>query len=514
MKREILFCFLLFISGFLKAQIPDWSTSIAPLFYKNCTSCHNPNGIGHFSLLTYNNAILYAPTIRDVVEFRKMPPWPANPEYRHFKDEAILDSLEIAAVLEWIDNSLPLGDTSLAPPIPSYAIGGSLLDTIHHTIQIPPYTIPTNAEVYHYFAFHSGFLDTVYVNQIEVIPGLPHLVHHADLHYDLTGTSFYNDSITSVPGFSGGLVSNYYMNGWQPGGGIATYPNKWGIKVPPGADFVFEIHYGPGGVGQVDTTKMNLRFITNPQNIRKINVGWLLSNPIPSQGPLIIPPNTVTTFDQLSSPMPSARSLIAICPHMHNLGQSYKVWFETLTGDSVPLIDIPAWDFHWQKYYTFQYIQKIPAGARLKAIATFDNTINNPNNPNNPPIMVQNGPLTTDEMLMTYFIYSDYQPGDENILLDSSLLSTFINEADVRREEKFLLYPNPSKDVLNIQSKGIELKGSKIIIRNFLGQLLLQKELLFQDLFEQISIHDLPAGIYLLELQSKNFHSAQRFIKQ
>jgi hypothetical protein len=278
MKKKILLFFILFAGGFVKAQIPDWSTSIAPLFYANCTSCHNPNGIGHFSLLTYNQAILYASTIRDAVEFKKMPPWPANPEYRHFKDEALLDSMEIVAILEWIDNGLPLGDTSLAPPVPTYAVGGSLLDTIHHTIQIPPYTIPTNNDIYRYFAFHSGFQDTVYVNRIEVIPGLSQFVHHADIHYDLTGNSFYNDSITPTPGFSGGLTSNYYMNAWQPGGGIATYPNNWGIMVPPGADFVFEIHYGAGGVGQVDTTKMNLRFITNPQNVRKVNVAWLLSN--------------------------------------------------------------------------------------------------------------------------------------------------------------------------------------------------------------------------------------------
>lgn len=514
MRKRLFFCFLLFTSGFLNAQIPDWSTSIAPLFYSNCTSCHNPNGIGPFSLLTYNHAQLYASSIRDVVEFRKMPPWPANPEYRHFKDEAILDSMEIAAILEWIDNGLPIGDTSLAPPVPVYAVGGSMLDTIHHTIQIPPYTISTNGDLYRYFAFHSGFQDTVYVNQIEVIPGLPQLVHHADLHYDLSGTSFYNDSITPDPGFSGGLISNYYMNAWQPGGGIAAYPNNWGIMVPPGADFVFEIHYGPGGVGQIDTTKMNLRFITNPQNIRSVNVGWLLSNPIPAQGPLIIPPYTITTFDQLSSPMPTSRSLIAICPHMHHLGATYKVWFVTLAGDSVPLIDIPAWDFHWQKYYTFQYIQKIPAGARLKAIASFDNTVNNPNNPNSPPIMVQNGPLTTDEMLMTYFIYSDYQQGDENILLDSSLLSTLIHEADVRREEAFIIFPNPSNDLLNIQSKGYDLRRSTITIRNHLGQILLQNAFLFKESAEQVSIRTLPEGIYILELQGENFHSVQRFVKQ
>ncbi|MBK7967380.1 MAG: hypothetical protein IPK10_20330 [Bacteroidetes bacterium] len=135
---------------------------------------------------------------------------------------------------------------------------------------------------------------------------------------------------------------------------------------------------------------------------------------------------------------------------------------------------------------------KIPAGARLKAIATFDNTVNNPNNPNNPPIMVQNGPLTTDEMLMTYFIYSNYQTGDENILLDSSLLSTFINEVDLHKEELFLLYPNPSDHVLNIQSKGIDLRGLKINVRNSLGQLLLQNTWFTQGSTEQISIRSLP----------------------
>ncbi|MBK9636917.1 MAG: T9SS type A sorting domain-containing protein [Bacteroidetes bacterium] len=513
MKKILLLCFLFIVCGKVRAQTPDWSTSIAPLFYSNCTPCHHPGGIGHFSLLTYNYAILYANTIRDVVEFRKMPPWPANPDYRHFKDEAILDSLEIVAILDWIDNGLPLGDTTLAPNPPSYPIGGSLLDSIHHTIQISPYTLSSNNDEYRYFAFHSGFLDTVYVNQIEVIPGLPHLVHHADIHFDLSGTAFYNDSITPVSGFSSGLISNYYMNAWQPGGGIASYPNNWGIKVPPGADFVFEIHYGPGGVGQIDTTKMNLRFITNPQNVRKINVAWLLNNPIPSQGPLIIPPNVITTFDQESSPMSGDKSLIAICPHMHYLGASYKVWFVTLTGDSIPLIDIPDWDFHWQKYYTFQYIQKIPAGARLKAIASFDNTINNPYNPNNPPITEMNGPTTTDEMLMTYFIYANYQAGDENILLDSSLLATYLNDENVRDDSPFTLYPNPAVDVIHLQSKSIDLRNSKIIIRNNLGQNVYQDAQLSNESFESISIQTLPVGIYLLELQENNKSSTKRFIK-
>jgi hypothetical protein len=508
-----LLLFLLISFNTVKAQTPDWSTFIAPILYQNCASCHHSGGIGPFPLISYADAFNNAQEIMDRVVSREMPPWPADPSYRRFAYEALLDTSEIDAIVSWVQGGMPIGDTLLAPVPPVFLPGGSLLDTIHHTIQIQPYTITTNNEVYRWFAFHSPFTDTIYVNQIEVIPGLPHLVHHADIHYDLTGTSFYNDSITPTPGFSGGFISNYYMNAWQPGGGIAKYPPDWGIMVPPGADFVFEIHYGPGGMGQTDTTKMNLRFITNPINVREIRVGWLLNNPIPAQGPLVIPPDTVIYFDQMSGVMPVDRSFISICPHMHLLGESYKVWFKTPANDSVPLINIPHWDFHWQKYYTFPQIQKIPVGSRIYAKASFDNTVNNPHNPNNPPQTVYAGPLTTDEMLMTYFIYATYQPGDENIVMDSTLVTSSPSPDATDENTNLVIYPNPGSGKIHFKARLTDHEKVLVDIYSSDGKSVLSGSVTGEELRNGLDISSVPNGIYIVKIQGESVVHQGRMIK-
>lgn len=516
MKLILFVIFEITISGLCHSQTPDWSTTVAPIFYQNCTSCHHPNGIGPFDLINYSDAVSNAQNIVDMVEQRKMPPWPANPHYRRFANETLLDSLDIVKIKDWVLGGTPLGNVALAPTPPTYNPGGSLLDTIHYTVQIPPYTLPNNGEIYHYFAIRPNFTDTVYISQIEVIPGLPHLVHHADIHYDLSGQSYYNDSITTEPGFSSGLVSNYYMNAWQPGGGIVKYPPGWGIAVPPGADFVFEVHYGAGGAGQTDTTKMNLRFITsNTSNFRAINVGWLLNNPIPAQGPLVIPPNLITTFDQQSQPMSNDKSFIAVCPHMHSLGQSYKVWFKTLAGDSVPLVDIPEWEFHWQKYYFFQKIQKVPAGARLYAKASFDNTVNNPHNPNDPPATVYAGPLTTDEMLMTYFIYTNYAPGDEDIIIDSTLLASLPYDLKNRLNNEINVYPNPSNSLLYFNIKNKSDDGIKILLFDSFGKMIEENYYTnsIELTTEGYNISELCQGMYVIHLYSKNITKSFKFVK-
>jgi hypothetical protein len=511
MKNIGLLIFLLTISNYTYSQTPDWSTSVASIFYQHCTSCHHPNGIGPFDLINYNDAVANAQSIVDMVEQRKMPPWPANPHYRRFANETLLDSIEIVKIKEWVLGGTPVGNIALAPTPPTYNAGGSLLDTIDYTVQIPPYTLSSNGEIYRYFAIRPNFTDTVYISQIEVIPGLPDLVHHADIHYDLTGQSYTNDSMSSTPGFGGGLVSNYYINAWQPGGNIVKYPPGWGVAVPPGADFVLEIHYGAGGAGQTDTTKMNLRFITSGiNNFRAIKVGWLLNNPIPAQGPLVIPPNVITNFDQQSQQINGDKSFIAVCPHMHGLGKSYKVWFKTLSGDSVPLVDIPEWEFHWQKYYFFRKIQKVPSGSMIYAKASFDNTANNPHNPNDPPATVYAGALTTDEMLMTYFIFANYAPGDEDIVIDSTLLASLKPEGIGLQNTDINLHPNPAQQYFELNSN--EENINQVMIYDINGALINQYQINNQH--AQIDIQMLSAGIYFIQANCNSKTEHFKLIKQ
>ncbi|HRH37695.1 MAG TPA: hypothetical protein PK760_05090, partial [Flavobacteriales bacterium] len=100
---------------------------------------------------------------------------------------------------------------------------------------------------------------------------------------------------------------------------------------------------------------------------------------------------------------------------------SMKAWAVTPANDTVPLIDIPEWDFHWQGGYAFRKPVFLPGGSWLYGEATYDNTTANLDNPNhNNPQLVTLGESTTDEMMLFYFTYTYGFPNDTNIVIDMS----------------------------------------------------------------------------------------------
>ena len=515
----ILFSIFFSINSFSQDQY--WTTDIASLIYDNCSSCHHDSGIAPFSLMSYEETIIFVDEIHHAIEERSMPPWPADPDYRHFVGEALLEQSEIDAIHSWINMGMPYGDPADEPTPPVFFEQGSLLDQIDLTLQIEPYTLQSNTDEYRWFVIENPYDETIYISELEVISGLNEVVHHADLFLDYTGQSLAYDLADPLPGFNsstGSPVNNYYINAWQPGGNIQKYPPNWGIEVPPNADFVFEIHYGPGGIGQVDDTKMNIKLINNPVNVRAVQTAWLLSDsaPILIDGPLVIPANEVVTFHQVSAPLSTDLSLISICPHMHWLGKSYKVWFEKPDGEIVPLIDIPHWDFHWQKYYTFQYVQPIPAGSVLKSEGVYDNTINNHDNPNNPPITVSKGITTDDEMFLCYFIFANYEDGDENILLDSSIITTTTLETELNNN--WNLYPNPTIDEFRLEYYAQNNSDSNTQFRIFdhIGNTVFQTTRKNTSNFiqESFNVQHLPKGVYWLEWEENNQTQSAKFIKK
>ncbi len=506
MKKVQLLPFFLFVSYFsLSAQDVFWAEHIAPIIYDNCSSCHHDGGIAPFPLMSYQDATFYSEQIHHVTEERSMPPWPADPEYRHFVGEAYLDQAEIDLIHDWILDGLPYGDESFEPDPPTFHPTGSLLEEIDYVVAIEPYTLQSNIDEYRWFVIENPFNEPVYISKLEVIPGLEQVVHHADLFYDLSGNSLAYDQTDPLPGFNsstGWPTNDYYINAWAPGGNIARYPENWGIMIPPEAEFVIEVHYGPGGIGLIDSTKINLTFVNNPNEVRPVKTNWLLNDspPVMLDGPLVIPANEVVSFHQQTLPLATDMSLITICPHMHWLGKSYRVWFESPSGDSIPLIDIPHWDFHWQKYYTFQQIQKIPAGSVIKSEGFYDNTLNNHDNPNNPPITVSRGITTNDEMFLCYFIYADYQEGDEDIIMDSTLLTTPVSNP-LLAEKNWSLFPNPATDQIHLT--GNISTQSKVFFRliNTSGEVLHQSSRTHyhSEWFETFNVKHLPSGVYYLE---------------
>lgn len=439
------------------AQTIDWATDVAPILYNHCVSCHSDDGIGHFSLLGYNNAYANRYGIQYMTETKQMPPWKADPEYRHFTGENILSDSEIETISQWVNNNGPMGDPALAPQEPVF-IPGSSIGMPDHIVTTPLYTSSASADEYRCFVIPTGLQQNKFLSALEVLPGNHQMVHHVLIFEDVSGQGAVLDAQTPEPGylsFGGTGVANARLIGaWVPGSQARLYPDGTGIKLNAGSDLIVQMHYPSGVMGMSDQTTFNIFYTAASTGVRELQINSLLNHVAPSlqNGPLFIPANAVKTFHaQYTVPFPG--SVISVAPHMHYIGSSMKVFAVTLQNDTIPIINIPEWDFHWQGFYTFQYVEKIPIGAKLHAYATYNNTVNNPFQPSFPPQNVWLGEATTDEMLLVYFTYMGYQTGDENILLDSSLLNTNLPLVPETATLGSLgVYPNPATNHITVDA--------------------------------------------------------------
>jgi hypothetical protein len=288
-----------------------------------------------------------------------------------------------------------------------------------------------------------------------------------------------------------------------------------GIRIPAGADFGVEVHYAPGSNGLTDVSAVNLKFTdATQQNIREVYVDGILNhfdNLI--DGPLFIPANTIQTFHEEFDWQYGDISVISIFPHMHLVGKSFKVWSLDENNDTTHLISIPDWDFHWQGFYDYQKPVHITDPSELWAEATYDNTTGNPDNPSNPPQDVYAGEHTTDEMMIVFFTWLPYETGDENIILDSSLVTTVPLISTVNTT--LLIYPNPVHDELliytNFQASGtisyelFDVTGG--IVKQWQEPGSIQK-------ISKISVNNLQSGVYLLKASSAEGAHFAKVIKQ
>ena len=517
MKKIYALILTAFCINMAHAQLPTWSDTIANIVYSNCASCHRAGGIAPFELMTYADAVTWSPGIVTAVNSKKMPPWKADPNYRHFNGERVLSQDEINKINDWVANGTPSGNLANAPAPPTFNVG-SQMPGIDKTLTIPTFTVNQNVDQYRSFVIPSGNTLGKYLNQIEFLPGNNAIVHHILLYYDPTMVSYNLDQADPLPGFaSNGTTplspSAVTIGAWAPGAGIYKLPANFGHLVPANAYYVIEIHYAPGNSGQSDSTQVNLKYSTAPV-VRKVFVQPFLEYFTGmTNGPLFIPANTVRTFNEAYYNNFSNLSLFSVFPHMHLIGTSFRI-NATSAIDTIPLIYIPQWDFHWQGFYQFQQVVKLPKFHTLRGEATYDNTAGNPANPNNPPVDVSAGELTTDEMMIGYFAYAIYQTGDENIILDSSIITGYNNPE--MQSKLFKVSPNPANENVTINYFMKENSSAVIEVTDLQGKLLQSASSISLAGYNNYELNTsaLANGIYLVKLVSTQKTLTQKLIIQ
>ena len=155
MKKILIFLFSFPLILF--GQTPTYSEDIAPIIYNKCLQCHHSGGIAPLSLETYADAISNAGMIQHVTSSGEMPPWLPDTLFQEYAYENTLDINEISIILDWVLNGVPIGDTSLLPPFPSFS-NTSNLGPADLEIQIPTYSsnANTNSDDYVCFSIPSG----------------------------------------------------------------------------------------------------------------------------------------------------------------------------------------------------------------------------------------------------------------------------------------------------------------------------------------------------------------------
>src|ERR1700722_1413393 len=92
------------VASFFSANAQSTYKDVAPIFYANCTKCHNPIGVGPMSLLGYSQTYAYIKLIKTYVSADLMPPWPPDTAYHHFFGERVLTAYQKNEILNWIDS--------------------------------------------------------------------------------------------------------------------------------------------------------------------------------------------------------------------------------------------------------------------------------------------------------------------------------------------------------------------------------------------------------------------------
>jgi hypothetical protein len=522
MKKILLtLVFISFFSITFANAKPTWSGEVACIVYSHCSNCHNPNGINPNSMLTYqevrNNT--YAMTAYIGNKYRPMPPSIVDESKVKYAHHNSLSQDEINTLIEWINSDAPEGDPSQAPTAPTFTGGGEIANP-DLVLTIPKFEINTEIDLYRCFVLPTNLTSNRAIQEFEIIPGNRNAVHHVLLFQDTSMTPFLNDLKDPGPGYTsiGGTGSNTskLINGYTPGQTKFVYPQGFGANLDAKTNLVMQIHYPAGIVDQSDSTQIRIKFAES--TVRNVSTNSLLDHGKSMiNGPLFIPANTKKTFYNRYI-VNSDATLFGVLPHMHLIGKSIRAVAVTPNKDTIELVNIPYWDFHWQKAYQFQKPIVLKKGTVILGQADYDNTDQNSENPHNPPIDVSLGEATTDEMFLIYFNYTGYKNGDENILVDdhnhyehyqNCQVSTGIEDADESIND-FELKSNLVFDDFSIKSKSSEKLVKKsninpnlsIEMYDALGKMVKKFENV--NIEQKNDISDLQKGCYMIKVQSNS----------
>lgn len=356
---------------------------IAPILNKRCVECHREGEIGPFNLTSYEDVLGWEDTILEVIADNRMPPWNANPEHGSFANDARLNPEEVETLRTWVANGMPEGDPGDLPEPPKFTDGWKIPapDDIFE-MREEPFQVPAQGVVdYKRFVVDPGWTEDKYIYAAEARPQNRQVVHHILVYVILPGERRHS--------------LRHVLVGYAPGSLPVHYEDGLALKVPAGSKLLFEMHYTPNGTKQTDLSYAGVCYIDEAK------VKNLVRGQLAITNDFTIPPGDDNCEVEAYYRVRRDEQLLAMTPHMHLRGKSFRYEARFPDGSQEVLLDVPNYDFNWQLKYILEKPLELPRGTIVKCTAVYDNSEKNLVNPD-PTRPVGWGDQSWDEMMIGF----------------------------------------------------------------------------------------------------------------
>jgi hypothetical protein len=363
-----------------------YAREISRIFQNKCQTCHHAGTAAPFTLATYDDAVHWSDTIREVITQNRMPPWHADPHYGKFSNDRRLPKEEKEEILAWLNSGKPLGDKNELPAPKTYA-DGWVIGKPDVIFELPEEeTVQATGVVpYQYFTTPTNFKEDVWIQSAEARPGNRAVVHHIIVSY----RDPKNQGRQSGRGIGDGFVV-----GTAPGDMPLMLPPGVAIKIPAGAELVWQMHYTPNGKEAKDRSQVGLIFYTGKEPPKRYAQTRGITN-----NTFVIPPDDPNYLAESEWVVPRDTLLLSFMPHMHLRGKDFEYRAIYPDGRSEVILKVPHYDFSWQTSYRLAKPLRLPKGTKIHCTAHFDNSKGNPANPD-PKKEVTWGDQTWEEMMI------------------------------------------------------------------------------------------------------------------
>lgn len=399
-------------------RVPTYHRDIEPIVRARCAPCHNGTGVAPGSLVSFEEVHARRELVRAVVVRRTMPPWGASRACAEYQGAWSLTDEQIAAIARWVSEGAASGevvpgDSALETPV---VPGLSRVDLV---LTMPVPYLPTRAPSdYRCFLAEWPERTTKYVTGFRARPGNAALVHHAIAYAVPPEQRAVFQALDDAdpgpgydcpagPGFIDRRVS--WIGAWEPGGMGEEYPVGTGFAVAPGSALVIQMHYDTErGASGSDRTTFELRLEERVEREARVmpwaDPAWITTD----AGMFIRAGESDVVHSYFADPTPlmfdgEPLSIRGVSVHMHQLGIRGTLSILRANGTCECLLDVPRWDFSWQRSYLLTRARPLYPGDRLGIECHWDNSADNQpirDDRRQPPRDLSWGGGTSDEMCL------------------------------------------------------------------------------------------------------------------